>query len=78
MSMYPKKAVVTLLPEWKPLLEQLKEEQFHNNTQAEMFRYIIGRGLASLKTAETAKEKGQRRPGETIRPPNQSQAGIGI
>ena len=34
MSMYPKKAVVTLLPEWKPLLEQLKEEQFHNNTQA--------------------------------------------
>lgn len=49
MSMYPKRAMVTLLPEWEPVLNKLKEERFCNDTQAEMFRYIIGRGVASIK-----------------------------
>lgn len=53
MSMYPKRAMVTLLPEWEPMLEKLKKERFYNDTQAEMFRYIIGRGLESLES-ETA------------------------
>ena len=56
MSMYPKRAIVTLLPECEPLLDQLKKEQFYNNTQAEMFRYIISRGLASLDTEKAAEE----------------------
>lgn len=61
MSMYPKRTMVTLLPEWGPVLDQLKKEQFYNDTQAEMFRYIIGRGLASLKDEETEKEKQDRK-----------------
>ncbi len=61
MSMYPKRTMVTLLPEWGPVLDQLKKEQFYNDTQAEMFRYIIGRGLASIKGEEAAKEKQSER-----------------
>lgn len=57
MSMYPKRAMVTLLPEWEPVLDKLKQEQFYNDTQAEMFRYIIGRGLASIKGEKAAKGK---------------------
>lgn len=57
MSMYPKRAMVTLLPEWEPVLDKLKQEQFYNDTQAEMFRYIIGRGLASIKDEKAAKGK---------------------
>lgn len=57
MPMYPKRAMVTLLPEWVPLLDQLKREHFYNDTQAEMFRYIIGLGLASFQREKAAKEK---------------------
>lgn len=57
MSMYPKRAMVTLLPEWEPVLDKLKQEQFYNDTQAEMFRYIIGRGLASIKGEKSGKRK---------------------
>lgn len=57
MSMYPKRTMVTLLPEWGPVLDQLKKEQFYNTTQAEMFRYIIGLGLASLKAEKAVSEK---------------------
>lgn len=56
MSMYSKRAMVTLLPEWEPMLDQLKKERFYNDTQAEMFRYIISRGLASLEAEKAAKE----------------------
>lgn len=57
MSKYPKRAMVTLLPEWEQELDKLKKEQFYNDTQAEMFRYIIGRGLASIKKEKAAKGK---------------------
>lgn len=49
MEIYAKKAIITLLPEWKPELEQLKKEQFYNGTQDEMLRYIIMRGLDASK-----------------------------
>lgn len=48
MSAYNKRAMVTLLPEWEPILDQLKREKFYNDSQAEMLRYLIGIGLASL------------------------------
>lgn len=48
MSTYVKRAMVTLLPEWGPTLDKLKKEQFYNDSQAEMLRYIIGIGLKSL------------------------------
>ena len=48
MSTYNKRAMVTLLPEWEPVLDQLKKERFYNASQAEMLRYVIGTGLASL------------------------------
>ncbi len=57
MPAYSKRAMVTLLPEWEPELDRLKRERFYNDTQAEMFRYIIRRGLASLKAEETENEK---------------------
>lgn len=56
MSMYPKRTMVTLLPEWEPMLDQLKKEQFYNDTQAAMFRYIISRGLAALQAEKTVGE----------------------
>lgn len=61
MSMYPKRVMVTLLPEWEPLLDQLKKERFYNNTQAELFRYMISRGLTSLEDEKTAKENQRER-----------------
>lgn len=57
MSAYPKRAMITLLPEWESTLDKLKKEQFYNETQATMFRYIIGRGLASLNDEKAAKEE---------------------
>lgn len=57
MSMYPKRTMVTLQPEWEPVIEQLKKERFYNSTQAEMFRYIIGRGLESLKDEKVAEKE---------------------
>ena len=61
MPMYLKCVIVTLLPEWEPMLDQLKKERFYNDTQAEMFRYIISRGLASFEAEKTAKETGCER-----------------
>lgn len=56
MSMYPKRMMITLLPEWEPVLDQLKKEKFYNDTKSAMFRYIIALGLASLK-AENMEKK---------------------
>lgn len=53
---YSKRTMVTLLPEWEPELDQLKKERFYNKTQADMFRYIISRGLDTVKQEKTAKE----------------------
>lgn len=56
MNTYPKRAMVTLLPEWEPTLSRLKKEMFYNDSQAEMFRYIISRGLTVLEAERTAGE----------------------
>lgn len=61
MTTCAKRVMVTLLSEWEQELDQLKQEQFYNDTQAEMFRYIIARGLDALKQEKAAKEKGQDR-----------------
>lgn len=50
MSEFPKRTMVTISPEWLPMLDRLKRETFYNDTQAEMFRYIINRGLNVIKT----------------------------
>lgn len=57
MSDFPKRTMVTLEPAWLPVLDQLKKEKFYNNTQAEMFRYIIAQGLKSLKETEPCNEQ---------------------
>lgn len=49
MATHSKRAMITLRPEWEPELDRLKKEQFYNDTQAEMFRYLIGLGLDTLK-----------------------------
>lgn len=49
MSTYTKRTMVTLLPEWEPIFNKLKKEKFYNESKAEMIRYIIGLGLASLE-----------------------------
>lgn len=57
MTLDSKKVMVTLLPEWEPMLDRLKEEQFYNDTRAEMLRYLIGRGLVSLRSEKAEREK---------------------
>ena len=49
--------MVTLRPEWGPALDKLKREQFYQDTQAAMFRYILRRGLE----AHGAQKKGAPR-----------------
>ncbi|MEY8381936.1 hypothetical protein AALG83_02040 [Christensenellaceae bacterium 44-20] len=51
--------MVTLLPEWEPVLDQLKKEKFYNDTQAEMLRFLIGKGIEAIETESTAKRKAQ-------------------
>lgn len=55
MATYSKRAMVTLRPEWEPELNRLKKEQFYNDTQAEMFRYLISLGLDALKAEQPRK-----------------------
>ena len=57
MVTYSKKTSITLLPEWEPELDQLKKEQFYNETRAEMFRYIISRGLDVMKQEKTKENR---------------------
>ena len=57
MPAYHKRVIITLLPEWEPELDQLKKNRFYNTSQAEMFRYIIYHGLASLKNEKAPTEK---------------------
>lgn len=59
MAKFSKRIMVTLLPEWEPMLDQLKKERFYMDTQAEMFRYIISFGLATIQVEKRAeKEEG--------------------
>lgn len=57
MATYTKRIMVTLLPEWESELDQLKKDQFYNETQAEMFRCIISRGLDAMRQEKVVKEK---------------------
>lgn len=57
MSTRMKRTMVTLLPEWEPELDKLKKERFYNESRAEMLRYIIGLGLASIESEKAAKTK---------------------
>lgn len=59
MTTRAKRTMVTLLPEWEPVLDQLKKEKFYNNTQAEMLRFIIGKGIETLSTENATKKKAQ-------------------
>ena len=49
MNTYSKRMMVTLQPEWEPILDQLKRERFYNSTRAEMLHYVISRGLQVLR-----------------------------
>lgn len=57
MVTYSKRTMITLLPEWELELDQLKKEQFYNETRAEMFRYIISRGLDVMKQEKTKENR---------------------
>lgn len=56
MGTLKKRAMITLCPEWEPRLEQLKKEQFYNDTKAEMFRYLISLGINSLDESKRQSE----------------------
>lgn len=60
MSLYSKRTMITLLPEWESQLDKLKREQFYKETQAEMFRYIIGRGLKAIESERVDGEREER------------------
>lgn len=57
MAKFSKRIMVTLLPEWEPMLDQLKKERFYMDTQAEMFRYIISFGLATIQVEKRAEKE---------------------
>lgn len=53
-----KKIRITLLPEWETELNQLRNEQFYDKSQSDMFKYIISRGLDALKQEKAKDKKG--------------------
>jgi hypothetical protein len=55
-----KRALVTISPEWEPALDRLKQDKFYNDTQAEMYRQLIQRGLKTFQ-AENAHGGRQQR-----------------
>lgn len=57
MAKYRKRTMVVINPEWEPDLEQLKKEKFYNNTQAEMFRYVIQVGLDTFHAKRRLEDK---------------------
>ncbi len=61
MAAYEKRITFAVPPEWAEELDQLKREQFYNETMAEMFRYIISRGLETLMQEKSAKGEGDER-----------------
>lgn len=40
--------MIAMTPECELELSNLKEEMFYNNSQAEMYRYLINRGLETV------------------------------
>lgn len=46
MKAFPKRTTVTVSPECELSLAVLKQEKLSKASRADMFRYIIGRGLA--------------------------------
>lgn len=53
-----KRFMISVTPSMETDLDLLKKEQFYNNSQAEMLRYVIGLGLASIK--EKTEVKGEK------------------
>ena len=53
MAKDSKRTIVIVCPEWEHELERLKQEQFYNKTQEEMFQHLISLGLAVSKTKHT-------------------------
>lgn len=49
MKQIRRRVTVNILPEWQPMLEQLKEKQFSDSTNSEMIRYVIRCGLLSAQ-----------------------------
>ena len=56
-----KKVRITLLPEWETELNNLWNEQFYDKSQSDMFKYIISRGLDSLKQEKKKDKKGNEK-----------------
>lgn len=58
-----KRVIITLRPEWEPVLRRLQQEKFNDVTQAQMLRYIIDLGLASAKDEQlTRRGNGREDP----------------
>ena len=55
-----KRAMVTLRPECEPELLQLKKDMSYNDTQAEMYRQLIRRGLEFVRTESKYSDEQQR------------------
>lgn len=44
-----KRFMISVTPSMETDLNLLKKEKFYNDSQAEMLRYVIGLGLASIR-----------------------------
>jgi len=53
MATEMKRLMVSITPDLETELDKLKQEQFYNTTQAEMFRYLIALGLDAAKSKGT-------------------------
>lgn len=50
MRCYPKRVVLTIPYEWGVILDRIKKDKFFNSSRSDMLRYILSRGLNSIKT----------------------------
>ena len=57
-----KKIIITVRPEWEPMLQKLKQEQFKDATQTQMLRTIIELGLASSRGEQPTARRSPQRP----------------
>ena len=70
-----KRAMVTLRPEWETELLQLKKDVFYNDTQDEMFRQLIRRGLESFQAGKDISANPQELTPDTAKSRTEATAG---
>ncbi len=56
MRRYTKRTTVSLCPEWEAEIKHLKNTKFHDDTQAEIYRRLILRGLEAIQEEDSTSD----------------------